>query len=118
MHRNKSNDALNTFLLFLMYFPSFLEGHHHAVMMAKLSSDRDYLYTSSRDCTLKAWHLPTRRLVASFDCQSQIKYFGFAEIARDRCFVAAATKMAVTFLDVHLSVDADRRRYGLCGNAS
>ena len=47
--------------------------------------------------------------MASFDCQSQIKYFDLAEIGKDWCFVATATKMAIVFLDVMLTTDAELR---------
>ncbi|XP_072034434.1 NACHT domain- and WD repeat-containing protein 1-like [Amphiura filiformis] len=81
----------------------YLSGHHHAVMAGYLTKDGKHLITSSRDCTIKVWHLPTAELTASFDCQSQIKFFGFAEVAVNRYLAIALTKVSVPILDILIS---------------
>ena len=84
------------------FFHRYLSGHHHAVMGGYLTKDDTYLVTSSRDCTIKVWHMRTGRMTASFDCQSQIKFFGFAEVAPDRCLAVALTKVSIPILDILL----------------
>ncbi|XP_072034448.1 NACHT domain- and WD repeat-containing protein 1-like [Amphiura filiformis] len=89
----------------------YLEGHHHAVQVAKLLSNGEYLLTSSRDCTLKIWHVASGKLVTSFDCQSQIKFCDVVEIGEHHWLVAAATKMAMVFLDATLTKQAGHKSF-------
>ena len=77
---------------------SFLEGHLHAIMDMKISDDDQYLVTASRDCTLKAWHLPSKTLMASFDSKSQIKHFDMALVSEDRYRLAADNKTGTVLL--------------------
>ncbi|XP_071493290.1 NACHT domain- and WD repeat-containing protein 1-like [Diadema antillarum] len=86
----------------------FLEGHNHAIMDLHISDDDQYLLTASRDCTLKAWHLPTEELVASFDSKSQIKKFDMALAANDHYRIVAENKSGTILLLDLLLQDANR----------
>lgn len=85
-----------------------LVGHNHAIMDICISSDDEYLVTASRDCTLKAWHLPTLRMLASFDCQSQIKYIDLVYNSEDRYRLAAENKSGTILILDLLLEKADR----------
>lgn len=49
-------------------------GHTHAVMHLKVLP-HDMMITSSRDGTIKLWNIQSGELLATFDFQSQVKYF-------------------------------------------
>ncbi|XP_030829656.1 uncharacterized protein LOC580917 [Strongylocentrotus purpuratus] len=85
-----------------------LVGHNHAIMDICISSDDQYLVTASRDCTLKAWHLPTLRMLASFDCKSQIKYIDLVYKSEDRYRLAAENKSGTILILDLLLEKADR----------
>ena len=93
---------------FFLLSCSFLAGHHHAVMDLKISADDQYLLTASRDCTLKAWHLPSRSLMASFDSKSQIKIFDMVHVGDDHYRLAAENKTGTILLLDLLLPKADR----------
>ncbi|XP_077997560.1 NACHT domain- and WD repeat-containing protein 1-like [Glandiceps talaboti] len=48
-------------------------GHNHAVMTLHITENDKFLISGSRDCNIKVWDVHTRRLLASFDFQSQVK---------------------------------------------
>ncbi|XP_022103450.1 NACHT domain- and WD repeat-containing protein 1-like isoform X2 [Acanthaster planci] len=86
----------------------YLVGHTHAVMSVSVTANNKYVLSSSRDCTIKAWSLEHANLLASFDCQSQIKFFKYVEIAEDHYrFIATNQSGTIAMLDLLLE-DADR----------
>ncbi|XP_063968822.1 NACHT domain- and WD repeat-containing protein 1-like [Lytechinus pictus] len=93
---------------FLADDDQLLVGHNHAIMDMCISSDDQYLVTASRDCTLKAWHLPTMEMLASFDCKSQIKNIDLVYGSEDRYRLAAENKSGTVLILDMLLEKADR----------
>ncbi|XP_038079386.1 NACHT domain- and WD repeat-containing protein 1-like isoform X1 [Patiria miniata] len=81
----------------------YLVGHTHAVMSVSVTVNNKYVFSSSRDCTIKAWSLESADLLASFDCQSQVKFFKFVEFAEDHYrFIATNQSGTIAMLDLLL----------------
>ncbi|XP_054750626.2 NACHT domain- and WD repeat-containing protein 1-like isoform X1 [Lytechinus pictus] len=86
----------------------FIYGHSHAILDMHISANDCYLVTASRDCTVKAWHLPSRQLMASFDCKSAIKHIDVVYINEDHYRIAGENKTGtILLLDLFLP-KADR----------
>lgn len=77
---------------FVLSFYRYFEGHTHAVMWLYITSNDKYLFTGSRDCTLKAWDLTSGKILDSFNCACQIKFFEVAEMTESHYRVMAANK--------------------------
>ncbi|KAJ8019859.1 NACHT domain- and WD repeat-containing protein 1 [Holothuria leucospilota] len=82
-----------------MYF----HGHTHAVMWLYITTNDEYLITSSRDCFIKAWDLTSGQILATFNCACQIKHFAVVEVCDGHYKVVAANKTGVMGLfDLYL----------------